>query len=277
MGIGFTFIDLFSGIGGFHYGLAKCDGKCVFASEIDETAIKTYIENFGLIPNGDICNISVNDIPSFDLLCAGFPCQSFSNVGQKGGLEDPRGALIYQVVRILKGCRPKAFILENVKGLLSHNKGETIKIIVGELEDCGYKVKYKVLEAKDYGVPQIRKRVFIVGVRDDIPVEFEFPKPTGCELTLEEVMNGKTERDYAFTIRIGGRRSGINNKYNWDCYMVDGKEHYITVEECLQLQGFPREYYLAGNKENRYKQVGNAVPTVVVEAIGKQLRNQKII
>lgn len=273
----FKFIDLFSGIGGFHYGLARCGGECVMASEIDPIAIETYQKNYGITPKGDINKIDIKDIPQFDLLCGGFPCQSFSNVGQKGGLEDPRGALIYQVIRLLKGCKPKAFVLENVKGLLSHDRGRTFKTIIEELTKCGYKVDYEVLEAKDYGVPQIRKRVFIVGVRNDIKKEFTFPKPTGCDKKLSDVMRGETEREYAFTIRIGGRRSGIDNKYNWDCYRVDGALHYITVEECLEVQGFPRDFYLAGNKDNQYKQIGNAVPTVIIEAIGKQLRALEII
>lgn len=273
----FRFLDLFSGIGGFHYGLSKCGGKCVMASEIDETAIQTYVRNYNIMPVGDVSKIDIKDIPEFDLLCAGFPCQSFSNVGKKGGLTDPRGALIYQVIRILKGCKPRAFMLENVKGLISHDKGATIKTIISELENCGYKVVYQVLEAKDFGVPQIRKRVFIVGVRNDIGIDFSFPNPTGCTLSLEDVMGGKTERKYAFTIRIGGRRSGIDNKYNWDCYRVDGIPRYITIEECLQLQGFPRDFYLAGNRDKQFKQVGNAVPTVVVEAIGNKLKELGII
>ena len=273
----FRFIDLFSGIGGFHIGLSKCGGQCVMASEIDETAILTYEKNFGMTPRGDICNIDADSIPSFDILCAGFPCQSFSNVGQRGGLEDPRGALVFQVVRLLKECQPRAFLLENVKGLLSHDKGKTIRTIISELENCGYSVNYKVLEAKDYGVPQIRKRVFIVGVRNDLGIDFVFPPPSGCKKKLSDIMKGEVNREYAFTIRIGGRRSGINNKYNWDCYLVNGKEHYISLKECLELQGFPRDYYLAGKKDLQYKQVGNAVPTVVIEAIGKQLINQGVI
>lgn len=273
----FRFIDLFSGIGGFHIGLSKCGGQCVMASEIDKTAILTYEKNFGMTPRGDICNIDADSIPSFDILCAGFPCQSFSNVGQRGGLEDPRGALVFQVVRLLKECQPRAFLLENVKGLLSHDKGKTIRTIISELENCGYSVNYKVLEAKDYGVPQIRKRVFIVGVRNDLGIDFVFPPPSGCKKKLSDIMKGEVNRKYAFTIRIGGRRSGINNKYNWDCYLVNGKEHYISLKECLELQGFPRDYYLAGKKDLQYKQVGNAVPTVVVEAIGKQLINQGVI
>lgn len=273
----FKFIDLFSGIGGFHYGLEKCGGKCVFASEIDKYAIETYEHNYGITPAGDISKIDIKEIPEFDLLCAGFPCQSFSNVGKKGGLSDPRGALIFQVERVLKGCKPKAFLLENVKGLLSHDKGKTFRQIVELLEKCGYRVEYKVLEAKDYGVPQIRKRVFIVGVRNDLNIPFVFPEATGCKKSFSEIMGGKTEREYAFTIRIGGRHSGIDNAFNWDCYRVNGEPRYITINECLELQGFPKDFYLAGNKDKQFKQIGNAVPTVVVEAIGKKLLELKIL
>lgn len=277
MSKGFTFIDLFAGIGGFHYGLVNCGGKCVMASEIDKTAIMTYEKNYGIKPKGDIRGIQIGEIPRFDLLCAGFPCQSFSNVGKKGGLDDPRGALIYEVIRILRGCKPKAFILENVKGLTTHNKGKTFKFIVSQLKECGYNVYYKILEAKDYGVPQIRKRVFIVGVRNDVKIEFEFPNATGCEKRLSDIMGGETEREYAFTIRVGGRHSGIDNAFNWDCYRVDGKPRYITIEECLELQGFPRNFYLAGSKGLQFKQIGNAVPTVIVEAIGKKLQELEIL
>jgi len=267
----FTFIDLFAGIGGFHYGLSQCGGRCVMASEIDPIAADSYERNLGLKPLGDIYKIDSKDIPEFDLLCAGFPCQTFSNVGQKGGLDDPRGQLIFEVIRILKDKQPKAFILENVKGLQSINKGAILKMIVEKLDKTGYDVKYQILEAKDYGVPQIRKRLFIVGTRKDLKIEFEFPQKIGCEKKLSEILGGEVDREYGFTVRIGGRHSGINNKFNWDCYLVDGKPKYIRPEECLELQGFPRDYYLAGNTDAKYRQVGNSVPTTVVREIGLAL------
>jgi len=273
----FKFIDLFAGIGGFHYALSECGGECVMASEIDETARATYEKNFGMKTLGDISDIKSSDIPYFDLLCAGFPCQSFSNIGTKGGLDDPRGALIYQVMRILREKQPKTFLLENVKGLLSHNKGNTFDIIKDGLKNCGYEVFYNILETKDYGLPQIRKRLFIVGIRSDINKIFEFPTPTGCTKLLSDVLMGETDRKYAFTIRIGGRRSGINNKFNWDCYRVDGVPRYIRIEECLELQGFPRDFYLAGNSDKKFKQIGNAVPTIIPKVIVEQLLLQKII
>ncbi len=272
----FTFIDLFSGIGGFHYGLSKAGGKCVMASDIDPTACESYKRNFNLEPMGDIYKISSDSIPDFDVLCGGFPCQAFSNIGTKGGFDDPRGAVIFEVFRILSDKKPKAFILENVKGLLNHDKGQTFATIKSELDACGYDVWYNILEAKDYGLPQIRKRLFIVGIDKCLNVSFKFPLPRECTKKLSDVMGGKTNREYAFTIRIGGRRSGIDNKFNWDCYLVDGKPRYITVEECLELQGFPRDFYLAGNMDMKFKQVGNSVPTTVVKAIGEQLCNTGI-
>ncbi|SHE90330.1 DNA (cytosine-5)-methyltransferase 1 [Tissierella praeacuta DSM 18095] len=272
----FKFIDLFSGIGGFHYGLAQCGGQCVLASDIDSSARKTYEINFGIQPAGDICELKSNEIPEFDLLCAGFPCQSFSNIGTKRGLKDPRGALIYEVIRILNDCSPKAFILENVKGLLTHDKGNTFRIIKSLLENCEYNVFYNILEAKDYGVPQIRKRLFIVGIKKEYDIKFNYPKPTGCIKKLSDILGGDTEREYSFTIRIGGRRSGIDNRFNWDCYNVNGQPHYLQVEECLELQGFPRDFHLFGNQSEKFKQVGNAVPTVIVRALGEELIKTKI-
>jgi len=241
------------------------------ACDIDPITRESYSRNFDIIPKGDVFKIDSDEIPEFDVLCAGFPCQPFSNIGQKGGLDDPRGTLIYQIVRILKDKRPKAFILENVKGLSSMGKGEILTKMLSELTSAGYSIKHKVLEAKDYGVPQIRKRLFIVGIRIDIGAIFEFPEPTGCELTLSDIMKGYAERKNAFTLRVGGRHSGINNRFNWDCYIINGKPRYITVEECLQLQGFPPTHFLAGNSSDRFRQVGNSVPTTVVREIGRSL------
>jgi len=269
----FTFIDLFSGIGGFHFGLSKIGGKCVLASDIDLIANESYKKNFKVVPCGDILKVKPSQIPNFDILCAGFPCQSFSNVGPGGGLKDPRGALIYEVFRILKHKQPKAFILENVKGLKSFNNGKTLEYIVKRLRRLKYEVKFDILEATDFNLPQIRKRLFIVGVHKEQNASFSFPKPLKLKKKLSDVMKGETERDYAFTIRIGGRRSGIHNRFNWDCYIVNGKPRYINVEECLALQGFPKKFKLAGSNDQQMKQVGNSVPTTIVREIGKSLLN----
>lgn len=273
----FKFIDLFSGIGGFHQGASWAGGKCVLASDIDKIANQTYKENYGIEPKGDIYEIKGEDIPDFDLLCAGFPCQAFSQVGQRKGLDDERGILIFQVVRILNEKRPKAFILENVKGLLSIQGGEIYRMIVERLENEGYKVYTKVLEAKDYGTPQLRKRLFFVGIRKDFDVEFTFPEPVPLKYTFSDIMGGKTERDYSFTIRIGGRRSEINNRFNWDAYRVDGEVRYITPEECLLLHGFPKGFKLCGNEGQRYHQVGNSVSCCIVNELVKRLQDLGVL
>lgn len=273
----FKFIDLFSGIGGFHQGASWAGGICVLASDIDKIANQTYKENYNIEPKGNIYDIKGDEIPDFDLLCAGFPCQAFSQVGQRKGLKDERGILIFQVLRILKEKKPKTFILENVKGLLSIQRGEIYNMILNKLNKEGYEVYTKVLDAKDYGTPQLRKRLFFVGIRKDIKVHFEFPNPVPLKYTFSEVMGGKTEREYSFTIRIGGRRSGINNRFNWDAYIVDGKIRYITPEECLLLHGFPKNFKLCGNMSQKYHQVGNSVSCCVVNEIVKQLQKLKVL
>ena len=241
------------------------------ASDTNEIANKSYEINFNMKPKGDVCKIKSSQIPEFDLLCAGFPCQPFSLIGQKGGLNDKRGQLIFEIFRILKEKQPKAFILENVKGLVNMANGTILKMILCNLDYIGYDVSYKVLEAKDYGTPQLRKRIFIVGTRKDLNIKFEFPKPVPLKYTFEEIMGGKTERKYSFTIRIGGRRSGIKSKYNWDCYRVDDEPRFITPEECLMLQGFDNKHILCGNQSQKFAQIGNSVPVTVVNLIGKKL------
>jgi DNA (cytosine-5)-methyltransferase 1 len=273
----FKFIDLFSGIGGFHQGCTLAGGKCVLASDISEIANKTYELNYGIKPLGDIYQIKSKDIPNFDLLCGGFPCQAFSQVGQKGAFEDERGLLIFEVIRILKDKQPKAFILENVRNIASIQKGAVFKTIVNELQKVGYNVYTQLMESKDYGTPQIRKRYFFVGVRKDITTSFVFPEPIPLKYTFSEVMGGKTERDYSFTIRIGGRHSGINNRYNWDAYVVDGEVRYITPEECLLLHGFPKSFKLCGTETQKFAQVGNSVSVCIVNEIVKKLKDLKII
>ena len=150
-------------------------------------------------------------------------------------------------------------------------KGKVLELILHELTLSGYRAYHSILEAKDYGVPQIRKRLFIVGIRSDLDCDYNFPPKIDCEKTLSDILGGVTERDYGYTVRVGGRHSGIDNRFNWDCYMVNGAPKYITPEECLQLQGFPADHYLAGSTSDKYRQVGNSVPTTVVREIGKSL------
>lgn len=175
----FTFIDLFAGIGGFRIALESIGGRCVFSSEIDDHACEMYKANFGDDPYCDITKLNPSTIPDFDILCAGFPCQSFSICGkQKGFIDETRGTLFFDIVRILKEKKPKAFILENVKNLTTHDKGRTLTVIIDTLNNLGYSVNYKVLNAKDFGVPQNRERILIVGSRDGIHFDFDKVKGT---------------------------------------------------------------------------------------------------
>lgn len=188
----FKFIDLFAGIGGFRLAMQDLGGKCVFSSEWDEQAKKTYFANFGEVPFGDITKEETKSfIPDgFDVLCAGFPCQAFSIAGKRGGFEDTRGTLFFDVAEIIKRKRPKAFFLENVKGLVNHDRGRTLSTILHVLrEDLGYFVPDpKVLNAKDFGVPQNRERIFIVGFRQDLGIkDFSYPEPLDEVVSFEDV------------------------------------------------------------------------------------------
>ena len=191
----FTFIDLFAGIGGIRIAFENAGAKCLFSSEWDKNAQKTYYENFGEMPKGDITKIKNEGIPKHDILLAGFPCQSFSIAGKKRGFDDVRGTMFFEIARIIKYHRPKAVFLENVKGLVSHNKGETLKTILKVLrEDLEYYVPDpQILNAKDFGLAQNRERVFIVGFRKDINGErFEYPKPLNIKTTIKDIIEKET-------------------------------------------------------------------------------------
>lgn len=192
----FKFIDLFAGVGGFRIAMQNLGGKCVFTSEWDKEAQKTYRANFGEVPFGDITKEETKKyIPDgFDVLCAGFPCQAFSIAGKRGGFEDTRGTLFFDVAEIIKRKKPKAIFLENVKGLRSHDKGKTLETILNVLRnDLGYFVpEPKIINAKDFGVPQNRERIYIVGFRKDLAVdEFNYPKPLGKKVTFAKVKEKK--------------------------------------------------------------------------------------
>lgn len=188
----FTFIDLFAGIGGFRTAMQNLGGKCVFTSGWDDRAKQTYRANFGEVPFGDITKEETKGfIPDgFDLLCAGFPCQAFSIAGRRGGFEDTRGTLFFDVAEIIRRKQPKALFLENVKGLFNHDRGKTLKTILNVLRnDLGYFIPDpKILNAKHFGVPQNRERVFIVGFRGDLGIgHFDYPEPSNEAVTFEEV------------------------------------------------------------------------------------------
>lgn len=186
---GFTFIDLFCGIGGFHSALSSLGASCVFASDIDKFAKEVYEKNYGLKPHDDITKIPVEDIPAHDIICAGFPCQPFSISGDQKGFGDPRGQLFFNVVAIAKYHKPKVVFLENVKNFEKHDGGKTLARVKQELNDIGYTVYSDVLCASDYGVPQARKRIYIVAFREDIDSSrFHFPIKNNEFKILQDIL-----------------------------------------------------------------------------------------
>jgi len=183
------FIDLFAGIGGFHYALSSFGAECVFASEWDIHAADTYFQNFNIKPQGDITKINEKDIPSHDILCGGFPCQAFSISGKQKGFDDIRGTLFFDIARIVEYHKPKVLFLENVKNLSQHDEGKTFKIILNTLENLNYKVFFKVLNASNFGLPQNRERIYIVAFRNDIKSDdFKFPIPTNTPTCLLDIL-----------------------------------------------------------------------------------------
>jgi len=282
----FTFIDLFAGIGGFHLAFHELGGECVFASEIDENARKTYEYNFkkispSLFENGlfnkDIKTIMPQEIPDFDILCAGFPCQPFSQAGKKQGFEDTsnseRGNLFFDIVEIIKIKKPKAIFLENVRGLVNHDNGNTFKTIEHILtQELGYSFYYKIVKASDYGLPQLRPRTFIVGFKnEDILKGFDFPPKVPLKFTMSDVWGGDCDRDIGFTLRVGGRGSNINDRRNWDSYLVDGVVKRLSFKEAQKMQGFPEDYHFPVSKTQAMKQLGNSVAIDAVKEVGKKV------
>lgn len=278
----FKFIDLFAGIGGFHMAFHNVGAECVFVSEWDEAARKTYKANFEKVsPDifidednlfvGDITKINAHDIPDFDILTGGFPCQPFSQAGLKKGFNEARGTLFFDVARILKAKQPSAFFLENVRGLLSHNGDKTFDTIRRILtDDLGYSFYYKIVRASDFGVPQHRPRLYMVGFKDK-SIDFHFPEPTGLKMTMSDVFEGNAERRIGYTLRVGGRGSDINDRRNWDAYIVDGEVKRLTPKEGLRMQGFPDDFIFPVSNAQAMKQLGNSVAVPAVQAVAQEI------
>ena len=284
--INFKFIDLFAGIGGFHLAMQELGGECVFASEIDRYARKTYIHNFrNSSPqlfeqnyfNDDIRNIVPEEIPDFDVLCAGFPCQPFSQAGHKRGFDDchnsERGNLFFSIVDILESKRPKAYFLENVRGLINHDSGKTFKLIRNILEqDLGYSFYYQIVKASDYGLPQLRPRAFMVGFRNESSLKkFTFPPKVPLKFDMSDVWGGVCSREIGFTLRVGGRGSPINDRRNWDSYLVDGEVRQLTYVEARRMQGFPDNFEFPVSSTQAIKQLGNSVAVDAVKAVARNV------
>lgn len=267
--------------------------KCVFSSEIDEECQKVYKKNFGELPAGDITKISAASIPDHDILLAGFPCQPFSIIGHMKGFQDTRGTLFFDIARILDEKKPSAFVLENVKLLVGHNKGETIKTILAALKDLDYHVTYKVLNALDFGLPQKRERVFIVGFRE--PCLFHWPSEKIPMQSLSNILEKNVSKKHFASEHIREKRlskqkptkeptiwhenkSGNISAHPFSCalragasynYLLVNGERRLTSREMLRLQGFPEEFEIISSYTQSRKQAGNSLPIPVAKAVIK--------
>ena len=263
----FTFIDLFAGIGGFRIAMQKVGGQCVFSSEWDEQAKETYFRNYGEVPFGDITKPEIkNLIPEyFDVLCAGFPCQPFSNAGLKKGIEDTRGTLFYHIAEILRDHQPKAVLLENVRGLISNDQGRTIQTVLRTITGMGYRCNVSneliengpinklkeecakmVLSAKDYGVPQNRPRIYIVLWRNDLNIErFEYPRPEKTKTSVGSILEKKVSDAFTISDKLwaGHQRRRIENAQKGNgfgyCLFNENSEYTSTIS---------RRYYKDGSE-----------------------------
>jgi len=295
----FKYVDLFAGIGGFHIALDNLGGSCVFASEIDPACQRMYQGNFGILPHGDIKQISACSIPDHDILAAGFPCQAFSIIGDRQGFSDTRGTLFFEIERIIQEKKPRAIFLENVKQLLTHDHGRTFETILHSLEKLGYVIHFRVLNGLDFGVPQKRERIIIVGFKEDHP--FEWPRGTEVRLSLEDVLipDSEVEKKFYISEHIENKlKAKVTNKpceqrtiwhenksghigihpyscalranasYNY--LLVDGKRR-LTPREMLRLQGFPNDYTILVSDSELRKQAGNSVVVPMIQEVGKSM------
>lgn len=297
---GFRFIDLFAGIGGIRLGFESVGGQCVFSSEFDEDACKTYETNFGEHPSGDITKIEAKDIPDFDILLGGFPCQAFSIIGKKEGFENETcGTLFFDIERILNEKKPKAFMLENVRNLTAHDNGKTFKVIRTHLEALGYTVYAKVLNALDYGVPQKRERIIIVGFLERILFTFPEPVPVAQRKKLEDILEKDVDAKYYVKDTIRESRlmrlkdpnypkpyishenmAGTVTPHPYSsCLRAGASANYIlinderrpTEREMLRLQGFPDDFKIAVPYSKIKHQTGNSVAVPVIKAVAEQM------
>lgn len=296
------FIDLFAGIGGIRQGFEDENTECVFSSEWDKFAQKTYFENYGELPEGDITKIDAADIPHHNVLLAGFPCQPFSMIGKREGFEHAtQGTLFFDVLRILKYHMPEMFLLENVQGLLTIQEGKTFEIILNSLKEAGYAVQYKVLDAQNFGLPQVRKRVIIVGFRNDLNIK-NFNIPEGnknvrvpINSILEDNPSGYSitehlQQNYLFKKNDGkpqvvNKKSTIQVKTLVATYhkiqrltgtFVEGGEtglRLFSKLECKRLMGFPDDFKVPVSRTQMYRQFGNSVAVPMIEAVAKSMKD----
>lgn len=296
----FSFIDLFAGIGGIRLGFESVGGHCVFSSEFDKDACITYEANFGEYPSGDITKIDAKDIPDFDILLGGFPCQAFSIIGKKEGFANETcGTLFFDIERILAEKKPPAFMLENVRNLVAHDKGNTFTVIKAHLEALGYHVYAKILNALDFGVPQKRERIIIVGFLNDVNFEFPHPVPLKERKSLEDILENNVEKKYYVREAIRKSRlerlkdkaypkpyishenmAGSITPHPYSSalragasanYILINDERRPTEREMLRIQGFPDSYKIVLPYGKIKKQCGNSVAVPVMKAVAKKM------
>jgi DNA (cytosine-5)-methyltransferase 1 len=305
-----TAIDLFAGIGGMRMGFEQAGYEIVYSNDVDKYSCKTYKTNFGEIDERDIRDVKAEELPNFDVLLGGFPCQPFSMIGKRDGLADPRGRLFSEIVRILNVRKPKAFVLENVRNLIRHNRGDTFNHIKNELEKAGggYSIFYEVLNSKNFGVPQQRERTYIVGLKKAVAA-FVFPQKGKYirAKTLGDVLEKSvlekhylTEKYYKGLLNHKKRHNekgsgfgcaivnpeGISNtlvcgnmgrERNLIKDVPTGKNRWgirkLTPRECARLQGFPDTFKIPVSDTQAYKQFGNAVSVPVAKEIAIALKD----
>lgn len=310
----FSFVDLFAGIGGMRLAFQNVGGKCVFSSEWNKFAKQTYEQNFGEIPFGDITAINEADIPDHDVLVAGFPCQPFSIAGvskknalgkKHGFLDETQGTLFFDIARIIESKRPKAFLLENVKNLKSHDKGRTFEVIASTLNELGYSIHYTVLDGASF-VPQHRERIFICGFRFDLFngwEQFSFPSLPESTRKVREILTESPDPKYTLTDHLwkylqdyASRHKAKGNGFGFGLvdldgtsrtlsarYYKDGSEILIpqngknprrlTPRECARLQGFPDTFQIPVSDNQAYRQFGNSVVVPLIEEVAKGIVN----
>ena len=293
---GYSFIDLFAGVGGIRQAFESNKADCVFSSEIDPFAQFTYYTNFGVVPYGDINEIAALDVPQHDILCGGFPCQPFSHIGKREGFLHPtQGTMFHEILRIIEHKMPRALFLENVPGLINHDDGRTLQIVLSELERVGYKCSYTVLNSSDFGVPQNRKRFYLVGFLDD--VEFNFPKPPMKKVDIGDYIekgalgysiSKHLQKSYLFKKDDGkpvvvdsntkGSIKTLVSTYHkiqrlTGTFVKEGETglRLLSESECKSIMGFPSDFVFPVSRTQMYRQMGNSVVINVVESIAKEM------
>lgn len=297
------FIDLFAGIGGMRLAFEDDTTECVFSSEWDKYAQKTYQTNFGDMPFGDITEIKAKDIPEHDILLGGFPCQPFSHIGKREGfMHQTQGNLFFEIIRILNYHQPPMLLLENVPGLLTNDSGRTFEVIKNELDNANYDIFYKVLDAQDFGLPQVRKRILIVGFHKGLNIKkFEFPKEDNYDKKFINEFLEKNPEGYSISKKLqnsylfkkdDGRPQIVDENSNFPIKTLVSTYHKIqrltgtfvkggetglrllSELECKRIMGFPDDFIVPVSRTQMYRQFGNSVAVPVIKEVADLMKDK---